>query len=112
MDFTYIRDLVQGQVRALALHDNPDKSSTFNLTFGNARTIADLAAIVKSIVPEAILEDRPRAVDKPIRGTLSIERARTELGFEPEWTLETGYKAYCEYYVEQWERAKRMRNQG
>ncbi len=112
LDFTYIRDLVQGQVRALALHDNPDKSSTFNLTFGNARTIADLAAIVKSIVPDTILEERPRAVDKPIRGTLSIERARSVLGFEPEWPLEKGFKAYCEYYVEQWERAKRMRNQG
>ena len=69
LDFTYIKDLVQGQVRALALHDCPEKSSTFNLTFGNARTIADLAAVVKDIVPDAVVEERPRAVDKPIRGT-------------------------------------------
>ncbi|MEQ8442044.1 MAG: NAD(P)-dependent oxidoreductase [Alphaproteobacteria bacterium] len=106
LDFTYINDLVQGMVRALALHKGHDDSSTFNLTFGNARTIADLAAVVKSVVPEAILEDRPRAVDKPIRGTLSNERAREKLGFEPEWTLETGYKRYCEWYVDQWRRAE------
>lgn len=106
LDFTYIKDLVQGMVRALALHEGPESSSTFNLTFGNARTIADLAAIVKSVVPEAILEDRPRAKDKPIRGTLSTERAQTILGFQPEWTLETGYKQYCEWYAEEWRRAK------
>lgn len=106
LDFTYINDLVQGMVRALALHRGHDDSSTFNITFGNARTIADLAAVVKSVVPDAILEERPRAVDKPIRGTLSIERAREKLGFEPEWTLETGYHQYCSWYVEQWRRAQ------
>ena len=71
LDFTYIEDLVEGMVRALALHHGPDQSNTFNLTFGNARSIAEIAAIVKELVPNAILEDRPRAMDKPIRGTLS-----------------------------------------
>lgn len=110
LDFTYIKDLVQGQVRALALHEKPEDSSTFNLTFGNARTIADLAAIVKSVVPDAILEERPRAVDKPIRGTLSTERAQKVLGFKPEWTLEEGYKQFCQWYVDAWEKAKRHAN--
>lgn len=111
LDFTYIRDLVQGQVRALALHDTPEKSNTFNITFGNARSIADLAAIVKEIVPDAVLVERPRAADKPIRGTLSTERARTVLGFEPEWPLEEGYRRYCQWYAEAWERAKLSLNQ-
>ncbi|WP_420549398.1 NAD-dependent epimerase/dehydratase family protein [Curvivirga sp.] len=111
LDFTYIKDLVQGQVRALALHKSPEDSNTFNLTFGNARTIADLAAVVKSVVPDAILEERPRAVDKPIRGTLSTDRAKTILGFQPEWTLETGYKDYCQWYVDAWEKAKRKSNE-
>ncbi len=110
LDFTYIEDLVQGIVRALALHTGPGKSETYNITYGNARTIADIAAIVKSVVPGAILEDRPRAADKPIRGTLSVERARDILGFEPEWALEKGYKRYCEWYVERWERARRDHN--
>ena len=108
LDFTYIEDLVQGMVRALALHKGHDDSSTFNITFGNARTIADLAAVVKSVVPEAILEERPRAVDKPIRGTLSIARAQEKLGFYPQWTLETGYKRYCEWYAEEWRRSERQ----
>jgi len=106
LDFTYIKDLTDGMCRALALHDGPGSSETYNLTFGNARTIAELAAIVKSVVPDAILEERPRAVDKPIRGTLDSTRARTKLGFEPKWQIEEGYRAYCEWYVEQWQRAR------
>ena len=107
LDFTYIVDLVQGMVRALALHGGPATSQTFNLTFGNARTIAELAAVVKELVPNAILEERPRAQDKPIRGTLSVTRAKEVLGFVPEWPLEKGYRHYCEWYIERWERARR-----
>jgi nucleoside-diphosphate-sugar epimerase len=106
LDFTYIVDLAQGMVRALALHGGPGKSDTFNITFGNARTIAELATIVKDLMPGAILEERPRAEDKPVRGTLSVDRARTQLGFHPDWQLEKGYRRYCEWYIERWERAK------
>lgn len=102
LDFTYIEDLIEGMVRALALHSGPNTSNTFNLTFGNARTIADIAAIVKELVPQAILEERPRALDKPVRGTLSMDRARDVLGFVPKWPLETGYRKYCQWYIEQW----------
>jgi len=108
LDFTYIKDLIDGMVRALATHmDNgPGTSETFNLTFGNARTIADLAGIVQSVIPNTILEERPRAEDKPIRGTLATGHALDKLGFKAKWTLEEGYKQYCEWYVEQWDRAK------
>lgn len=106
LDFTYITDLTDGMCRALAFHEEPGQSQTFNLTFGDARTIADLAAIVKSVVPEAVLEERPRAVDKPIRGTLSTARAEKVLGFKAQWKLESGYRRYCEWYLEEWRRAE------
>jgi nucleoside-diphosphate-sugar epimerase len=107
LDFTYITDLVDGMIRALALHKGASHSNTYNLTFGNARTIAELADVVKTVVPDVILEERPKAEDKPVRGTLSTTRAEQELGFKAQWTLEEGYKQYCEWYVEQWTRAKR-----
>lgn len=105
LDFTYIRDLVDGMCRALALYTGSGFYSTFNLTFGNSRSILELAQIVKSVVPSAILEDRPRNDLKPIRGTLSTDRARNVLKFEPQWPLEKGYKQYCEWYVENWQAA-------
>jgi len=112
LDFTNIKNLTEGMVSALAFHHGSGETQTLNLTLGNARTIADLASIVKDVIPSAILEERPRAVDKPIRGTLSIDRARKEIGFNPESTLETGYRRYCEWYVEQWQAAKRKVEQG
>jgi len=107
LDFTYIEDLVDGMIRAMAAHPGPGTSNTFNLTFGNARTILELANVVKSVVPDAILEDRPRDQIKPVRGTLSTKRAEEVLNFKAQWPLETGYKRYCEWYVDQWDRTKR-----
>ncbi|MFQ5763664.1 MAG: NAD-dependent epimerase/dehydratase family protein [Rhodospirillales bacterium] len=107
LDFTYIEDLVDGMIRAMAAHEGPGSTETFNLTYGNARTIAELASVVKSVVPEAVLEERPRDQIKPIRGTLSTQRAEEILDFKPQWPLELGYKRYCEWYVDQWERTQR-----
>ena len=106
LDFTYIEDLTDGIVRSMAATGGTNSSNTFNLTFGNSRSILELANIVKSVVPNAILEERPRDVIKPIRGTLSTERAKEHLNFEPQWPLEVGYKRYCEWYVDQWERTR------
>lgn len=107
LDFTHISDLTDGIVRALAAHAGPGHTNTFNLTFGQARSIAELAAIVKSVIPDATLEERPRDENKPVRGTLSTERAAEQLGFAPKATLDEAYKRYCEWYVGEWERAKR-----
>jgi nucleoside-diphosphate-sugar epimerase len=104
LDFTYIDDLVDGITRSMAVEEKPGYRNTFNITYGNARTIADLAAVVKSVIPNVILEERPRDKAKPIRGTLLTTRAKELLNFEPQWNLEKGYKQYCEWYVDQWER--------
>lgn len=105
LDFTHIDDLVEGIVRGLALDGG--RSRTFNITFGNARTIADLAKIIQEYIPDVVLEERPPAPEKPKRGTLLMDRAREYLGFVPQLPLEIGYRQYCEWYIEQWERAQR-----
>ena len=107
LDFTYIHDLIDGIIRAMAFRvEKPGGTATYNITCGNARTILELANIVKNMVPSAILEEKPRAEDKPIRGTLSVLRAEKEIGFKAKWPLEEGYKNYCEWYIENWNRVK------
>ncbi len=108
LDFTHIDDLVEGITRAMALEGG--LSRTFNITFGNARTIAELAAIIKALLPEVVLEERPPAPEKPKRGTLEIDRAREFLGFVPNRALDTGYRDYCAWYIEQWQRVKSQSN--
>jgi nucleoside-diphosphate-sugar epimerase len=102
LDFTYIEDLVEGMIRALCLEGG--LSRTFNITYGNARTIADLASIIKEYIPDVLLEERPAAKEKPKRGTLLIDRAKEFLGFVPQHPLEKGYRKYCEWYIEQWKK--------
>jgi len=34
----------------------------------------------------------------PERGTLSIDKARRLLGFEPQWPLEKGFVRYIQWY--------------
>jgi nucleoside-diphosphate-sugar epimerase len=106
LDFTYIEDLADGMARALAFHKSNDDSNTFNLTFGRSRSIAELTAIVRELVPDALVEERPRANDKPIRGTLSTERAERLLGYKSQWPLEVGYRRYCEWYIKMWNSIK------
>jgi nucleoside-diphosphate-sugar epimerase len=103
LDFTNVADLVEGIVRALALQGG--RGRTFNITYGSSRTIAELAAIVKEVVPEAKLEERPPAPEKPKRGTLQMGRAKEFLGFVPSRGLEDSYRAYCQWYAQQWTRA-------
>ncbi len=108
LDFTNVDDLVEGIVRALALEGG--RSRTFNITYGSARTIADLAAIIKEIIPGAKLEERPPAPEKPKRGTLEMSRAREFLGFLPSRGLDIAYREYCQWYVEQWRRSEGRSN--
>ncbi|MEX2649726.1 MAG: NAD(P)-dependent oxidoreductase [Alphaproteobacteria bacterium] len=112
LDFTYIEDLVEGLVRALAFHGGADSSETFNLTYGDARTIAELARIVCEVVPGARVEECPRAEDKPVRGTLATRRAEEVLGFKARWPLEEGYRRYCAWYAEEWRAATRRMGRG
>ncbi|MFN3200754.1 MAG: NAD-dependent epimerase/dehydratase family protein [Bradymonadia bacterium] len=107
LDFTYVADLADGITRALALHRGPEDHGIFNLTYGAAQPIKTLAEVVKDLVPEVQIEVHPWDNSRPVRGTLSIDRARAQLGFVPQWPLSQGYRRYCEWYIEGWRQAQK-----
>lgn len=88
IDFTYVDDLVEG-VR-LVVDSDLARNETFNLTCGNARSLLDLARVVKTEYPSADVRFGPRDPLRPRRGTLSIEKARRLLGYAPKVQLEDG----------------------
>ena len=102
LDFTHVDDLVEGIVRSMIYKGG--LSQTFNITYGNARYISDLAKIIKERIPKVIINEAPIANDKPIRGTLEIDRAKKFLDFYPKMNLEKGYASYCDWYIEQWKK--------
>ena len=100
LDFTHIDDLTEGIVRSMVYKEGLSK--TFNLTYGNAKYIYDLVKIINVKIPNVIIEEAPIANDKPIRGTLEIDRAKKLLDFYPKISLEKGYANYCDWYIGQW----------
>lgn len=100
LDFTHIDDLNEGIARSLALPGGIN--NTFNITFGNARSISDLASIIREVIPGVSLQQAPPVPEKPKRGTLRTEHAKEFLGFYPSRPIDVAYKEYCEWYVNQW----------
>lgn len=100
LDFTHIDDLTEGITRSLALPGGLNR--TFNITFGNARTIADLAEIIGNVIPNVSMEQAPPAPEKPKRGTLRTDRAKEYLDFYPSRPIDSAYKEYCTWYMEKW----------
>jgi nucleoside-diphosphate-sugar epimerase len=96
IDFSYIDDVVDGVMRVIA---NPAaRSETFNITTGASRSLADLIGIVREHFPEVEVEYVERDALRPYRGTLSIDRARQMIGYDPRTTLEEGLDRYVAWY--------------
>lgn len=96
LDFTYIADLIQGLVLCMA---KPEAyNQIFNLTYGSARSLNQMAEIVKAEFPGIEVSHKPRDGLMPERGTLCIDKARHLLGYDPQWPLEKGFVPYIQWY--------------
>lgn len=96
LDFTYIRDLVEGLI--LSMTRPEAKNQIFNLTYGGARSINQMAEIIREHFPQTEIKYHPRDKLMPERGTLSVEKARRLLGYAPAYPLERGFVGYVDWY--------------
>ncbi len=98
LDFTYIKDLVEGI--CLTIGNPKAMNQTFNVTYGGSRSIQDLIDVVKAEFPEIDVKFQERDKLMPFRGTLSVDKARDLLGYEPAYPIEKGFREYIEWYRE------------
>lgn len=98
LDFTYIDDLVQGI--ELTITSPNSRNQIFNLTYGNSRSIADLVDVVRQYFPQIPIQYVERDNLMPLRGTLSVQRAKEMLGYQPQNPIEVGFPKYIEWYKE------------
>ena len=97
LDFTYIDDLVDGLLLTI---DNPaSKGETFNLTYGQARSVERLADLVLRYFPASEIRFLERDALMPHRGALSIGKAQHLLGYAPRYSLEGGVLRYIDWYA-------------
>ena len=100
MDWTYVRDAAHGAVLAF---DKPQlRERLFNISSGVAYSVKEVLEVVHRYSPVASkVEIGPGKVEigpgmvLDRGGPMDISRARSELGFEPRYSLEEGVKEYA-----------------
>jgi nucleoside-diphosphate-sugar epimerase len=102
VDFTYIKDLVQGV--CLVIHEDASRGEIFNMTYGNGRSLNDVADIVQGAFPEVTVRHEPRDALVPERGTLDVSKARDLLGYDPSYAIERGFGDYITWYRDLFDR--------
>lgn len=96
IDATYVKDLALGL--RLALTVRPLKHRIFNITGGVTRRRSDVAEIARRLVPGAQITLGPGIpTHAHLRGPSVLDLARAELGYEPQYTLETGMRDWLTY---------------
>ena len=98
LDFTYIDDLTEGI--ALSIEHPGARNETFNLTFGGSRSIKELVGTLLEHFPDLECKHVERDKLMPFRGTLSVDKARDLLGYEPRFPIERGFSEYVAWYKE------------
>ena len=85
------------------IEEEKAKNQTFNLTFGEARTIGELSEILKNNFPNININYQSKDKFTPDRGTLNIDKAIEMIGYKPENPIELGYVKYINWYKNFWE---------
>jgi nucleoside-diphosphate-sugar epimerase len=97
--FTYVADAAEGLLAAAAAQEL--RYSTYHLGHGVNFTAGQAAAAVRAAVPGAVIElssgTEPWTRYTSLRGPLAGGRLRTDTGYSPTHTLETGVRAYADW---------------
>ncbi len=97
LDFTYVEDTASGIVQASL--SNNTAFRTYNITRGESRTLLEAAELIVKIVGKGKVEVAHKSEDYPSRGTLSINNARRDFGYDPKVDIEEGFVKYHEYLL-------------
>ena len=95
LDFTYVEDTASGIVQASL--SNTTAFRTYNITRGESRTLLEAAELIVKIVGKGKVEVTHKSEDYPSRGTLSINNARKDFGYDPKVDIEEGFQRYYDY---------------
>ena len=92
-DFIYIDDIIQANIKACS----PKKSGVYNVGTGKARSFEDIVTILQK---ELEIDNGKEYIPNPFVGSYqfftqaNIETTQENLGYEPNFSMEEGIKAY------------------
>ncbi len=100
-DYTYVADAAEGAYLASTV--TPLKHRLYHIGSGRSYSLRELVGEIMKLIPAATIKIGPGMLDDVpsirtgIRGPLTIDRARTELGFQPRYTLCQGLQEHIEW---------------
>jgi nucleoside-diphosphate-sugar epimerase len=95
LDFTYVDDAADGIVAA-ALSDNTE-NKTYNITKSQSVPLLKAAQMALELAGGGMLEVCPKDSAYPLRGSLNIDAAMQDFGFNPKIDVAEGFKIYYEW---------------
>jgi nucleoside-diphosphate-sugar epimerase len=97
LDFTYVDDLAKSLI-AIGMSKKKFAGDVFNVTRGKARSLLEVAKIIKNLVPGSIIQEIENKEEfRPKRGTLSCEKIKKEIGYHSKIDLEESLPSYKKY---------------
>ena len=103
LDFTDVRDVAQGIVQA-ALSANTG-NQTYNITRGESVKLLRAAGLIRDLVGRGVIKVQPRNEEYPSRGSLNIDAARRDFGYDPQISIEQGLENYYHWFIDTFHRS-------
>ena len=94
LDFTYVEDIAYGLY--LATIKEKASKQIYNITRGEGRTLREFVDILGKYFKKIKIEEKPADMFRPERGSLDINKAKKDLNYSPQFSLEDGIKKYLE----------------
>tara|TARA_B110000967_G_C18805939_1_gene521050 strand:+ start:113 stop:1096 length:984 start_codon:yes stop_codon:yes gene_type:complete len=95
LDFTFVDDLVEGCIKAAI--SKKGINQIFNITCGKGETLYNFVMILKKHFKTLKYKLSNRDAFRPIRGTLSITKAKKLINYSPKYNLERGIDKYVKF---------------
>ncbi len=95
LDFSYVQDTANGIAGATL--SNNTANNTYNITRGRSRTLLEAAELAVQLVGKGSIQINNRDLKFPSRGSLCINAAQKDFGYNPTINIEQGFKTYYEW---------------
>ncbi|WP_338728858.1 NAD(P)-dependent oxidoreductase [Haladaptatus sp. DJG-WS-42] len=99
IDWQYVRDIAQA-FRLAAFAPEDDLTQRVYNVRGELATIREAAEVVKKVIPDADLSVSDEG-ELPWTQVLDMTKAKQDLGYDPEYDLETGIREYVKVLREE-----------
>ena len=109
-DFTYIDNVIQANLLSLSTENKQAINTVYNVAYGDRNTLNDLMGYLKEYLSEydskisqiKVIHGPNRAGDIP-HSHASVQKAKDNLGYNPQFSLQQGLKEAVKWY---WENLK------